>query len=224
MLAIIINDFIEKYNLIEIDAVCSHGHTILHRPELGYTLQIGNLPIISELTNQTIICNFRVQDIELGGQGAPLVPVGDKFLFSKYDYCLNLGGFSNISFDDDGKRVAFDISPVNTVLNFYANSFSFTYDNKGDIAKSGNLNFELFYKLNEIKFYKLPFPKSLGVEFVNELILPLIESFKIPTNNKPINLLCLQNREKENGVDTKKQIFIIRKFLKNSIIQDFVNL
>ena len=82
----------------------------------------------------------------------------------------------------------------------------------------------MFYKLNEIKFYKLPFPKSLGVEFVNELILPLIESFKIPTNNKPINLLCLQNKEKENGVDTKKQIFIVREFLKNSIIQDFVNL
>jgi anhydro-N-acetylmuramic acid kinase len=184
LLAEIINDFITKNTIENLDAVCSHGHTILHKPNLGYTLQIGNLQIISELINQNVVCDFRVQDVELGGQGAPLVPIGDKLLFSEHDYCLNLGGFSNISFDTDGKRIAFDISPVNTVLNFYANVLGFPYDDKGTNSKSGKLNNDLLEKLNNISFYKLPHPKSLGIEFVNEHIFPLIDSFEIPTVDK----------------------------------------
>lgn len=184
LLAEIINDFITKNTIENLDAVCSHGHTILHKPNLGYTLQIGNLQIISELINQNVVCDFRVQDVELGGQGAPLVPIGDKLLFSEHDYCLNLGGFSNISFDTDGKRIAFDISPVNTVLNFYANVLGFPYDDKGTNSKSGKLNNDLLEKLNNISFYKLPYPKSLGIEFVNEHIFPLIDSFEIPTVDK----------------------------------------
>ena len=184
LLAQMINDFIFDFKIESIDAVCSHGHTVLHEPELGYTLQIGNLPIISELTNHTIVCDFRVEDVQLGGQGAPLVPIGDKLLFSEYDYCLNLGGFSNISFDEIGQRIAFDISAVNTVLNYYSKSLGLPYDDKGKIAKSGNFNSDLFDKLNDLDFYKLSFPKSLGIEFVNEFIFPLIESFKIPTNDK----------------------------------------
>ena len=125
-----------------------------------------------------------MQDVELGGQGAPLVPIGDKLLFFEHDYCLNLGGFSNISFDTDGKRIAFDISPVNTVLNFYANVLGFPYDDKGTNSKSGKLNNDLLEKLNNISFYKLPYPKSLGIEFVNEHIFPLIDSFEIPTVDK----------------------------------------
>ena len=184
LLAEIINDFITKNTIENLDAVCSHGHTILHKPNLGYTLQIGNLQIISELINQNVVCDFRVQDVELGGQGAPLVPIGDKLLFFEHDYCLNLGGFSNISFDTDGKRIAFDISPVNTVLNFYANVLGFPYDDKGTNSKSGKLNNDLLEKLNNISFYKLPYPKSLGIEFVNEHIFPLIDSFEIPTVDK----------------------------------------
>lgn len=180
LLAQIIKNFIEEKKIKNIDAVCSHGHTVLHKPDLGYTLQIGNLPIISELTNQTIVCNFRVNDIELGGQGAPLVPMGDKLLFSEYYYCLNLGGFSNISFDENEQRIAFDISPVNTVFNYYSNLLGLPFDDKGLISKSGNFNLELFDKLNDLDFYKLSFPKSLGIEFVNEFIFPIIESFKIP--------------------------------------------
>ena len=88
-----IRDFISRHDIQEIDAVCSHGHTILHQPEKGFTLQIGNLPEIAALIHQKVVCDFRVQDVELGGQGAPLVPIGDRLLFSEYDYCLNLGGF-----------------------------------------------------------------------------------------------------------------------------------
>ncbi|RZJ33996.1 MAG: anhydro-N-acetylmuramic acid kinase [Flavobacterium sp.] len=174
-----ISEFIEKHQIENLDAVCSHGHTILHQPHNGFTLQIGNLPEIAKITNQKIVCDFRVQDVAFGGQGAPLVPIGDRILFSDYDYCLNLGGFSNISFEDGDRRVAFDISAVNTVLNFYANRLGFDYDDNGNLAASGNTNNELLSKLNALEFYAKPFPKSLGFEYVKGTLLPLIESFNI---------------------------------------------
>lgn len=184
LLGNIIRSFIEKHQLKNIDAVCSHGHTILHQPQNGFTLQIGNLPEITAICNQKVVCDFRVQDVQLGGQGAPLVPIGDRLLFSEFDYCLNLGGFSNISFEQDGKRIAFDISPVNTVLNFYANQLGFDYDDRGKIAQSGKLHSALLDALNALDFYQKPFPKSLGFEYVKEVVLPLIESYSIPKEDK----------------------------------------
>ncbi len=184
LLATVISDFISKHNLTDIDAVCSHGHTILHQPQNGFTLQIGNLPLLGELLNYTIVCDFRVQDVQLGGQGAPLVPIGDEILFSEYDYCLNLGGFSNVSFNENGNRIAFDISPVNTVLNFYASELGFPYDDAGNLANSGNVNQDLLNQLNELDFYQAPYPKSLGMEFVNEVIFPLMDSFSIDIKDK----------------------------------------
>ncbi len=184
LLANVIKSFIAKYQLQNLDAVCSHGHTILHQPQKGFTLQIGNLPEIAKLINQTVVCDFRVQDVQLGGQGAPLVPIGDRILFPDYDYCLNLGGFSNISFEQNGNRIAFDISPVNTVLNFYANKLGLDYDNKGNIARSGKLNVDLLNELNVLDYYKKSFPKSLGFEFVKEIVLPLIEGYDISIEDK----------------------------------------
>lgn len=183
-LATVINNFIAKKQLLNLDAICSHGHTIAHQPQNGYTLQIGNLAEISSLTQHTVVCDFRVQDVQLGGQGAPLVPIGDEILFSEYDYCMNLGGFSNISFVEKKQRVAFDISPVNTVLNHYANSLGFDYDDKGMISRSGNCYPDLLEQLNALPFYQKNYPKSLGFEFVKETILPLIESYKIPIADK----------------------------------------
>ncbi len=178
-LARIISAFISKYSIVEIDAVSSHGHTVLHQPQKGFTLQIGNLEKLSTLLKQNVVCDFRVQDVEFGGQGAPLVPIGDRLLFSQYDYCLNLGGFSNISFEENSHRIAFDISPVNTVMNLYANKLGFAYDDRGNLARSGNLNQDLLNDLNALPFYELPYPKSLGIEFVNEIILPLISKYNI---------------------------------------------
>jgi len=120
LLGSIIKFFVSENNIQNIYAIASHGHTILHQPQNNYTLQIGNLPEIAGIVGQRVVCDFRVQDVQLGGQGAPLVPIGDRLLFSEFDYCLNLGGFSNISFEEKGQRLAYDISPVNTVLNFYA--------------------------------------------------------------------------------------------------------
>jgi anhydro-N-acetylmuramic acid kinase len=184
LLGNIIKSFITKHQIQNIDAVCSHGHTILHQPQNGFTLQIGNLPKITEIINQKVVCDFRVQDVQLGGQGAPLVPIGDRILFSEYDYCLNLGGFSNISFEGNSKRVAFDISPVNTVLNFYSNKLGLNYDDKGEIARSGKINSDLLKELNAIDYYKKPIPKSLGFEFVKEIMLPLIEKYSISIEDK----------------------------------------
>lgn len=184
LLASVISAFIEKHQIENLDAVCSHGHTILHQPQNGFTLQIGNLPEIASLTQQTVICDFRVQDVKLGGQGAPLVPIGDRILFSEYDYCINLGGFSNVSFEQNNQRIAFDISPVNTVLNYYANQLGLSYDDKGQISRTGKINTELLDKLNALDFYQQTFPKSLGFEFVKGIILPLTESYKISIEDK----------------------------------------
>jgi anhydro-N-acetylmuramic acid kinase len=179
-----VKKFIENYKIEFIDAVCSHGHTILHQPQNGFTLQIGNLPKIGKIIGKTVVCDFRVQDVELGGQGAPLVPIGDRMLFSEYDYCLNLGGFSNVSFEEKGERIAFDISPVNTVLNYYANQLGFDYDDKGEIARSGKVNQTLLVELNSLDFYQKKYPKSLGIEFVNSTIIPLINCFTISIEDK----------------------------------------
>ena len=184
LLGSIIKEFITKYNLNDIDAVCSHGHTILHQPQNGLTLQIGNLPNIAKIIGVKVVCDFRVQDVKLGGQGAPLVPIGDRILFSEYDYCLNLGGFSNISFEENNRRIAFDISPVNTVLNYYSNKMGLNYDDKGEISRKGNLNSELLNELNNLEYYSQSFPKSLGFEFVKEIVLPLIENYSITYHDK----------------------------------------
>lgn len=180
LLAGIIQNFITKFQITNIDAVCSHGHTIKHEPQNGCTLQIGNLPLIAEILKQKVVCDFRVQDVELGGQGAPLVPIGDELLFSSFDFCLNLGGFSNVSFNEDNKRFAFDICPINTVLNFLANQINLPYDKGGEIAKSGKINVALLNELNAITYYqKLP-PKSLGVEFLSETFYPILNGFDLP--------------------------------------------
>jgi len=174
-----INNFIAKNDITNIDFIASHGHTVFHKPEEGYTLQIGDGKLISEITNQKVVCDFRTQDVALGGQGAPLVPIGDQLLFSEYEYCLNLGGFVNISFDDDSIRKAFDICPVNIVTNHYTNLIGMEYDDGGKIASEGTINSKLLSELNELPFYKDTNPKSLGYEFVVSTIFPMIDKYNL---------------------------------------------
>ena len=173
-----VNEFIIKYSIKNIDFISSHGHTVLHQPEKGITLQIGNGQIISKITKQKVVCDFRTQDVKLGGQGAPLVPIGDELLFPEYDYCINLGGFSNISYREKNKRIAFDICPINIVMNFYASKLGFEYDKNGDLASQGKINNQLLSKLNELDFYKKQYPKSLGLEWVQNEVYPLIDSME----------------------------------------------
>ncbi len=182
-LAKVITDFMQKHSIAHLDAICSHGHTVLHQPESGFTLQIGNLPSLASLVNNKVVCDFRVQDVALGGQGAPLVPIGDHLLFGKYDYCLNLGGFANVSTESGGKRIAYDICAVNTVLNVYAERLGESYDDMGAFAKAGTPNRALLEKLNKLPFFSTFPPKSLGIEWVHKIVFPLIESFELNPND-----------------------------------------
>ena len=168
-------EFISKNNIINLHFIASHGHTALHQPEQGITLQVGDGQQISTATNCKVVSDFRIQDVQLGGQGAPLVPIGDQLLFSEYEACVNLGGFANISYEIDNQRIAFDICPVNIVLNQYSRKLGFKYDNKGMLASMGAVNNELLSALNQLEFYTLNPPKSLGLEWVNKWIAPLLE-------------------------------------------------
>jgi len=175
----VIIKFIQENSIKNLDAVCSHGHTVLHQPENGMTLQIGNLPKISNNIQQKVVCDFRTQDVELGGQGAPLVPIGDRLLFNDYNYCLNLGGFANVSMEKEGERIAYDICAVNVVLNKYARQLGLEYDDKGQIAKGGTFSLSVSASLKALPFYKSLPPKSLGMEWVDKEIFPILEAIDI---------------------------------------------
>src|SRR5690606_708217 len=165
------------------DLIASHGHTVFHNPTENYTLQIGNGNAIRLETGVKTVYDFRTQDVLLGGQGAPLVPIGDELLFGNYDACLNLGGISNISFRKNDKRIAFDVSPFNLVLNHLAEKSGKPFDENGNLAKSGKVNFDLLNQLNSLKYYQTQPPKSLGIEFCYENIFPLIEQSKLETKD-----------------------------------------
>ncbi len=176
--------FIKKYGIKKVDLVSSHGHTIFHRPELGFTFQLGNGANIASGCGITTVSDFRTLDVALKGQGAPLVPIGDKLLFQEYAFCLNLGGFSNISFEEKDNRIAFDICPVNTALNYLAAIKGKIFDRDGTMAKSGRVNKELLQKLNTLNYYKKKEPKSLGREWFESYFLPLIKNSTISTGDK----------------------------------------
>ena len=171
--------FIKEFKLTEIDAICSHGHTLFHDPKNRLTFQLGNRKSLATETGLNVVCNFRSQDIELGGQGAPLVPIGEKLLFRGYDAFLNLGGFSNVSKISDKSLIAYDICAVNTILNFLANKRRKSYDLNGNMAKQGKLISPLFDDLESLEYYKKSPPKSLGIEWVNSKILPLLEKYRL---------------------------------------------
>ena len=175
----LVASFMNEHQIEKVDFVASHGHTIFHKPEQGYTLQIGNGASISEISKQKVICDFRSQDVAFGGQGAPLVPIGDELLFSDYEYCLNLGGFANVSFNKNGIREAFDICPVNIVMNHYSKKLGLNYDDKGSIASKGEVNTELLKQLDSLSFYTETGPKSLGYEFIIDEVFPIIDSMDL---------------------------------------------
>lgn len=174
-----VQDFILNNRIENLDCISSHGHTVFHQPRNKFTLQIGDGRAIKQITGKPVIYDFRSQDVLMGGNGAPLVPIGDQLLFSGYSACLNLGGFTNISFIENEKRIAFDISPLNVVLNSLSSRLGQEYDKNGDIARNNSVDQALLAKLNALAFYKLPAPKSLGTEWVNTEIIPLLQN--IPT-------------------------------------------
>ena len=178
-----IKSFIDRHSLNP-DYIASHGHTIFHQPSKRFTAQIGSGAGIAAETGVDTICDFRTTDVALGGQGAPLVPIGDRNLFSEFAYCLNMGGFSNISYDSGEERVAYDISPVNYVLNHYTRKIGLDFDKDGEIARSGKISKGLLSDLNNLEFYSLNGPKSLGREWVEEVVIPLIDSYGLSIEDR----------------------------------------
>ncbi|XP_071087262.1 anhydro-N-acetylmuramic acid kinase-like [Haliotis cracherodii] len=168
-----VKQFIEKER-IKVDFVSSHGHTIFHQPESSFTFQLGDGETTSTYLQCPFVCNFRAKDLALGGQGAPLVPSGEKFLFSHADLCINLGGIANVG---QKGRKGFDICPCNIVLNKLAKQFDGAreYDVDGEIASRGVVKDSLLQQLECLEYYEEPPPKSLGIEWIDKEIFPLLD-------------------------------------------------
>lgn len=181
-----INTFIStfKINKSEIDAIASHGHTIFHQPHLGFTTQIGNGAQICAVSQLKTIVDFRSLDVALNGQGAPLVPIGDKLLFETFDYCLNLGGIANISTHKNGISKAKDITFANMIGNYLCEEINLPFDDKGAVAKKGKLNKQLIKFLNELTSFKKLNNKSLGKETFTNEIKPFLNKLNIKTEDK----------------------------------------
>ena len=172
--------FIRDKSITELDFVASHGHTVFHRPDEGYTLQIGNGEEIKKCVSVIVINDFRSADVAAGGQGAPLVPIGDDLLFSEYDYCLNIGGIANVSFRDNGIRKAHDVCFANMALNPLARIMGYEFDRGGYIASQGIVNQRLLDQLMALDFKG----KSLGNEQYQEVFLPILQKSISTTDTK----------------------------------------
>ncbi len=178
-----INEFL-NINNFKADLIASHGHTIFHQPRKGITYQLGEGASIAYITGITTISDFRAQDVAYGGQGAPLVPIGDELLFNEFEFCLNLGGFANISFKEDQKRIAFDICPVNIVINYLSGTVGKSMDRNGEIGSVGRVKHELLNKLDKLDFYSKPHPKSLGREWIEDSFSPILNRFNCSIEDK----------------------------------------
>ena len=177
-----VNDFLKEYR-VKPDIIASHGSTVFHEPGKRIMYQIGDGAAIAAETGIPTVSDFRRLDIMLGGQGAPLVPVGDNLLFGQYDYCLNIGGFYIISWRDGDKRIAFDISPVNYVINRFCRTIGLEMDRDGEIARKGEVNKPLLEKLNALDYYSKTWPKSLGREWVEAQVFPLLDASGLTLEN-----------------------------------------
>ena len=171
--------FAKKHNATP-DFVASHGHTIFHKPEQHYTLQIGDGQELAKACGFLVINDFRSEDVSKGGQGAPLVPIGDKLLFSDYEICLNIGGIANVSYDENGQRIAYDLCIANQALNYLAQMEGLPYDRDGELARSGEVDFTLLKKLNNLPFFIQEPPKSLGREFFETYQKDWLKGLSVP--------------------------------------------
>lgn len=182
--------FIERHRLDgQIDFIASHGQTIFHQPENRFTSQIGDGAAIAAVTGYPVICDFRTVDVALGGQGTPITPIADKLFFPEYKCLMNLGGISNITCHANNKYIAFDISPVNLILNRLAKNAGQEYDKDGLLAAAGNVNATLLEELNGSWYYEKEYPKSMGGGWVSKVMLPVVSRHQISTQDK-LRTLC----------------------------------
>lgn len=176
-----VNRFIEKYQLqFKVAVVASHGHTTFHLPARKMTAQLGDGAAIAATTQLPVVTDLRAMDIAFGGQGAPIVPIGEQLFFPGYRYFLNLGGIANISIRNDDYK-AFDICAANRVLNMLANEAGLEFDRDGALARSGQINQALLNELNGLAYYTHPIPKSLANSFGTDTVYPIIKKYELST-------------------------------------------
>lgn len=222
----LVSRFIEHHKLNP-DIISSHGHTVFHNPDKGFTFQLGHGQAIASSTGIKTISDFRIGDIQLGGQGAPLVPIGDELLFPECDFCINLGGIANISFESEGKRIAFDICPVNQLLNHLSRQAGKPYDENGNIAQLGMMNNRLFEELNNHPYYSLPYPKSMSNQLVTDSFINIIDDSDASVEDK-LYTVCkhIAYQIEKVTVDVKGDNFLItgggahNGFLKTAISKE----
>ena len=193
-----INSFLESNNSV-VDIIASHGHTVFHEPQKKINFQIGDGAIIAATTGITTVSDFRSLDITLGGQGAPLIPIVDRDLFDEYEACINIGGFANISLNHDNRRKAWDICPVNSVLNRLSGSFDMEYDRGGEKGKSGEVIDKLLSELEQLNYYQQTPPKSLGTEWLDNRVWPLIDKY---ANHKTENIMATFYKHVANRISS----------------------
>lgn len=171
-----VNRFISEKGLAyKVGLVASHGHTTFHVPAKRMTAQLGDGAAIAAATHLPVVTDLRALDVAFGGQGAPIVPIGEKLLFNDYTYFLNIGGIANISQKGDS-LIAYDVCPANRVLNLLANEAGYEYDDKGNIAAGGMLSADLLDQLNALDYYRQAYPKSLANSFGTDVVYPLIKA------------------------------------------------
>ncbi|MFZ9261905.1 MAG: anhydro-N-acetylmuramic acid kinase [Chitinophagaceae bacterium] len=181
-----VNAFIANHQLdYKVGLVVSHGHTVFHHPPY-YTTQIGNGAFIAAETMLPVVSDLRTMDVAMGGQGAPIVPMGENLLYPDFKYFLNIGGIANISFKSEHAYDAFDVCPANRVMNILSQDLGKAYDEFGENARKGNIMESLLDQLNAQEYYWQTFPKSLANEFGTDVIVPLIKTFQL----KPQDALC----------------------------------
>ncbi|HEV8082193.1 MAG TPA: anhydro-N-acetylmuramic acid kinase [Chitinophagaceae bacterium] len=209
-----IKEFIGENNLQhKVNLVSSHGHTTFHLPEKKMTHQLGEGAAIASETNLPVISDLRSMDIAFGGQGAPIVPIGEKLLFTDYNYFLNIGGIANLSIHNENTVIAFDVCAANRVLNMLAEEKGLPYDDEGKISAKGNINNALLEKINSLEYFKLPYPKSLANSFGTDVIFPIIKSFEINTEDALSTFtehICIQikNSLKPFKQNERQKLFI----------------
>lgn len=181
----LVNDFINKNDLAyKIQLIALHGHTTFHIPQKGVSAWLGNPADVAAITKINVVSDLRAMDVALGGQGAPIVPLGEKLLFPDFNYFLNIGGIANISILKNDKKIAFDVCAANKVLNMLAEQTGAGYDKDGAIAAAGNVSTALLTELNRLEYYKQPYPKSLANNFGIETVYPIVNAAPVSLEDK----------------------------------------
>lgn len=201
--ATVVNELKDTYH---VDYIASHGHTVFHFPEKGFTHQIGKGSILAELTGIDTICDFRSNDIALGGQGAPVAPIVEQVLFGGYQYYLNLGGIANVSVHTDQGVYSLDVCPCNQVLNAMVQEIGLPYDDKGQLAERGQVHEALITKWSSLPYFALPFPKSMDNSWVRDTFMPIIQEFDLEREDVLATMVEFVGRQLARDISDLPQI------------------